>query len=68
MYVDKAFQTEIDNLAVKCANNERGCKWSATLAELTVSHSHSQSHLHTIDKVTVSHTIDILNVLLINSL
>ena len=36
VYVDKAFQRELDNLSVKCSNKPRGCKWEAILRDLMV--------------------------------
>ena len=35
VYVDKAFQEEVEQLPVKCSYHDRGCKWQSTLVNLT---------------------------------
>ena len=37
VYVDKAFQEEVEQLPVKCSYHDRGCKWQSTLVNLNVS-------------------------------
>ncbi|XP_064653213.1 TNF receptor-associated factor 4-like [Lineus longissimus] len=36
IYVDKAFQKEVDNLLVKCSYHARGCSWTGNLMDLMV--------------------------------
>ena len=40
MYVDKAYQKEIDALEVKCSYYKKGCSWLSTFKELAVSILH----------------------------
>ena len=64
MYVDKAYQKEIDVLEVYCCNSQRGCKWTAALNQLMVSNDKNGFKSYKISKLlTFNNHITLLSII-----